>query len=60
MTCALLLSCFAVSPAIAGDSRGMLRDRILFSGQFVIEEPDTALLRDFFGDVCWLSSQMRV
>jgi hypothetical protein len=59
VTCALLPSCFAVSPAIAGDSRGMLRDCVHFGGQFVIEEPDTTLLRDFFGDDCCLNSQMR-
>jgi len=57
VTSALSLSCFAVSPAIAGD--GLLRDRALFGGQFVIEEPDTTLLRDFFGDDCCLNSQMR-
>jgi hypothetical protein len=44
VTCALLLSCFAVSPAIARDSGETLRDRILFSGQFVIEVPGTTLL----------------
>jgi hypothetical protein len=56
--CALLLSCFSVSPAIAGESRGMLRD-LLFSGQFVIEEPDTTLIRDFFADDCSFDSRMR-
>jgi hypothetical protein len=43
VACALSLSCFAVSPAIAGDSRGMLRDRVLFSGQLAIKEPNTTL-----------------
>ena len=60
LICKLLLSCSAVSPVIAGDSWAMLRDRMLFSGQFVIEEPDTTLIRDLFADDCCLSfnSQM--
>jgi hypothetical protein len=59
LICTLLLSCFAASPANPGDSRGMLRDRLLFSGQFVIEEPDTTLIRDLFADDCCFKSQMR-
>jgi hypothetical protein len=59
LICTLLLSCFAASPANAGDSRGMLRDRLLFSDEFIIEEPDTTLLRDFFADDCCFNSQMR-
>jgi hypothetical protein len=58
LICTLLLICFAASLANAGDSRGMLRDRLLFSSQFMIEEPDTTLIRDFFADDCCFNSQM--
>jgi hypothetical protein len=36
----------------------MLRDRVLLSGQFMIEEPDTTLIHEFFADDCCFNSQM--
>ena len=44
--CALLLSCIAVAPAIAGDAGEMLRDRLIFCSQFVIDHPDPAVIRE--------------
>ena len=42
--CALLLSSFAAAPAIAGDTGEMLRDRLIFCSQFVIDHPDPAVI----------------
>jgi hypothetical protein len=55
--CALLI-CVAVSPATAGNSREMLRDRLTFKGQFIIEEPDTALERGLLFDDCCFDGQI--
>jgi hypothetical protein len=48
--CALFLSCVAAAPAIAGDAGEMLRDRLTFCSQFVIDHPDRA--RFAAGSVC--------
>jgi hypothetical protein len=46
VVCSLMLSCFTAVSALAGDSAEMLRDRLSFCRQFVIEDPDPAILRD--------------
>jgi hypothetical protein len=58
VVCALLVGCLTASQAVARDSRGMLRDRMTFSGQFIIEEPDTSLMRDLFADDCCFSDRI--
>jgi hypothetical protein len=58
IVCVLLLGSIAASHVAARDSRGMLRDRLLFGGQFVIEEPDTALISDLFADDCCFSDRI--
>jgi hypothetical protein len=42
----LMLSCFTAASALAGNSAEMLRDRLIFCNQFVIEHPYPVLLRD--------------
>jgi hypothetical protein len=44
--CSLLLSCVAAAPAIGGDAGEILRDRLIFCNQFVIEEPGPAVSRE--------------
>jgi hypothetical protein len=39
LVCSLTLYCYAAFPAIGGDSSEMLRERLLFCSQFVIEDP---------------------
>ena len=46
IVCSLMLSCFTAVSALAGDSAEMLRDRLSFCRQFVIEDPDPVILRD--------------
>jgi len=46
LVCSLMLSCFAVFSATGRDSAEMLRDRFIFCSQFVIEDPDPAIIRD--------------
>jgi len=46
VVCSLMLSCFTAVLASAGDSTEMLRDRLIFCNQFVIEHPYPVLLRD--------------
>jgi hypothetical protein len=43
-TCSLMLSCVAAAPAIGGDAGEMLRNRLIFCNQFVIEHPDPAVI----------------
>jgi hypothetical protein len=50
LACLLMLCCFtAVSSA--GDSTEMLRQRLIFCDQFLIEHPHPAVLRDLTGFV---------
>jgi hypothetical protein len=55
--CTLLLAYFAVSVAPATNSREMERDRLLFSDQFIVEEPDASLTRSLFLDDCCFDFQ---
>jgi hypothetical protein len=50
--CLVLLDCLLPSPGIAGESRSMWRDRIIFCRQFVISETDAAIIRSTNVD-CW-------
>ena len=42
----LMLSCAAASSATSGDSMEMLRDRLVFCNQFIIEDPFPAIAAD--------------
>jgi hypothetical protein len=55
--CSLLLSCLAVSSAIAGDSGGRLRDPLAFCGHFVINDPDAAIMESAKG-CCRVDNQI--
>jgi hypothetical protein len=55
--CALMLSCFAVVSAVAGDSTEMLRHRLIVHDQFVIEEPDPLLMEDSMRCCCRLADR---
>jgi hypothetical protein len=46
LACSLMLCCCAVSLASGRDSAEMLRERLIFCSQFVIEEPGPAIVRD--------------
>jgi hypothetical protein len=46
LVCSLVLCCCAAASATGADSAEMLRDRLLFCSQFVIEDPDPAIVRD--------------
>jgi hypothetical protein len=46
IVCSLMLTCMTAVSALAGDSAEMLRDRLIFCNQFVIEDPYPAILRD--------------
>jgi hypothetical protein len=46
LACSLTLCCCAVSSASGGDSAEMLRERLMFCSQFVIEEPAPAIAKD--------------
>ena len=50
--CSLMLSCVAAAPAIGGDTGEMLRDRLIFCNQFVIEDPDPAVIRQIPFSCC--------
>ena len=41
--CAVMLTCMTTVSALAGDSAEMLRDRLIFCNQFVIEDPYPAI-----------------
>jgi hypothetical protein len=43
--CALMLTCMTTISALAGDSAEMIRDRLIFCNQFVIEDPYPAIDR---------------
>jgi len=43
----LMLSCFTAASALAGDSAEMLRDRLIFCNQFVIEDPYPPIVQVF-------------
>jgi hypothetical protein len=46
LVCSLMLSCYVASSAAAGDSQQMLRDRLLFCGQFEIQGLDAMLIQN--------------
>jgi hypothetical protein len=54
--CALMLSCAAV-PAIGGDTGEMLRDRLIFCNQFVIEDPGPAVIAESLFFCCRFAHQ---
>ena len=43
---ALMLTCTTAVSALAGDSAEMLRDRLIFCNQFVIEHAESPIVRD--------------
>jgi hypothetical protein len=64
LVCLLILSCLAGGSAIGGDSREMLRDRLILCSQVVIEHPYPAIFRDLTGfrdltDCCRSGSRVR-
>jgi hypothetical protein len=46
IVCALMLTCTTAVSALAGDSAELLRDRLIFCNQFVIEHPESPTVRD--------------
>jgi hypothetical protein len=42
----------AAPAAIAGDAKELLRDKIAFCSQFVINDPDSGILFDYMRDCC--------
>lgn len=46
LACSLILCCCAVSLASGRDSAEVLRERLIFCSQFVIEEPGSAIVLD--------------
>ena len=51
---ALLAMCMtcAAPAAIAGDAKELLRDKIAFCSQFVINDPHTSILFNYMRDCC--------
>jgi hypothetical protein len=56
--CALMLSCLIAVSALAGDSAEMLRDRLIFCSQFVIEDPDLRMLQDTTQYCCRMANRV--
>ena len=71
LACLLMLCCFTAVSASAGDSTEILRQRLIFCDQFLIEHPYPAILRGLTGFVgstggvgnrvhdCYLDAQHR-
>jgi hypothetical protein len=49
---ALIAVCLLASAATARTARDMLRDEIVFCSQFVIADPDPAVVVDFMRECC--------
>ena len=56
--CALMLTCMTTVSALAGDSAEMLRDRLIFCNQFVIEEPYPAIVQDSTPHCCRFANRL--
>jgi hypothetical protein len=52
----LMLCCCATSSAFGRDSAERLRERIIFCGQFVIEDPGPVVVQDTTHDCCRLAN----
>jgi hypothetical protein len=57
--CALMLTCMAAVSALAGDSAEMLRERLIFCNQFVIEDPYPGIVRDSVQSCCRVANRVR-
>ena len=55
LVCLLMLSCCAASSAFSRDSAERLRERLIFCGQFVIEDPGPVVVQDTTHDCCGLA-----
>jgi hypothetical protein len=55
---ALMLTCTTAVSALAGDSAEMLRDRLIFCNQFVVEDPYPALDRYSAQYCCRLANRI--
>jgi len=54
----LMLTCTIAVSALAGDSAEMLRDRLIFCNQFVIEHAESPIVRDSTQYCCRLANRI--
>jgi len=54
---AMCMTC-AAPAAIAGDAKELLRDKIAFCSQFVINDPHTSILFNYMRDCCAFSRNL--
>jgi hypothetical protein len=55
----IAVSALLASAAAARNARDMLRDEIVFCSQFVIADPDPAVVLDFMRECCAYSRSIR-
>jgi len=58
LICMLTLCGYAASSAFGRDSAEMLRERLIFCSQFVIEEPGPAIVPDSMQTCCRLANRI--
>jgi hypothetical protein len=59
IVCALMLTCTTAVSALAGDSAELLRDRLIFCNEFVIEHPYPAIFPDGTRNCCRMANRVR-
>jgi len=58
IVCTLTLTCTIAVSALAGEPAEMLRDRLIFCHQFVIEHAESPMVRDFTQYCCRLANRI--